>query len=220
MCIRDSRYTVSAKTFAPYTFSSKTVIKENLDDEFTSVVDLPFTFCFFDNAYSKIVIGSNGMISFDVAQANQPNAPNFSDTLPSDKLPKLSIFGALHDMYFSTSNDSEISYSVIGTAPFRKFIVNFTKGRISGCDELISTSQIALSEGSNTIEVFIDNKELPCDITKFKNSLIGINDGTGNLGMAAPNRNTGIWSAKQEAWVFSPAGNNVIPDFILSLIHI
>lgn len=211
---RTDKYTVSAKTFALYASSSKTVIKENLDDEFTSVVDLPFTFCFFDNAYTKIVIGSNGMISFDVAQANQPNAPNFSDTLPSDTLPKLSIFGALHDMYFSTSNDSEISYSVIGTAPFRKFIVNFTKGRISGCDELISNSQIALSEGSNMIEVFIDNKELPCDITKFKNSLIGINDGTGNLGIAAPNRNTGIWSAKQEAWVFSPAGNNVIPDFI------
>lgn len=211
---RTDNYTVSSENFSPYTSSNATIIKENIDDVFTSVINLPFNFCFYNNVYNKIVIGSNGMISFDIAQANQPNAPNFSETLPSAKLPKLSIFGALHDMYFSTSNDSEISYSVIGNAPFRKFIVNFTKGRISGCDGLISTSQIALSEGSNAIEVFIDNKELPCNITKFKNSLIGINDGTGNLGMAAPNRNTGIWEAKKEAWVFSPSGNDLVPKFI------
>ena len=209
-----SRYNVSATNYRPYTSSTKTIIKGNLDDIFTSAIDIPFTFCFYGESYKKIVIGSNGMISFDASQANQPNAPNFTDTLPSANLPKRSIFGVLHDMYFSTTDDSEISYFTIGAAPYRKFVVNFTKGRIYGCDTQTSTSQIVLSESSNTIEVYVENKELPCSLSNFKNSLIGINDASGTQGVAAPGRNTGIWSAQNEGWVFSPDGNNITPSFI------
>ena len=206
-------YTVNSISFSPYTSSTKTIIKKNLDDEFTGIIPLPFTFCFYGVAYDKMVIGSNGMISFDTNQANQPNAPNFSDTLPSQKLPKQSIFGVLHDMVFSTSDDSEISYSVVGAAPFRKFIVDFYKGRLSNCSSQNSTSQIVLSEGSNTVEVFVTNKEIPCSLANFRNSLIGINDAAGNNGMAAPGRNTGVWSATNEAWIFKPAGNDLVPTF-------
>lgn len=206
-------YTVNSIPFSPYTSTSQTVIKQNLDDEFTGIISLPFTFCFYGVAYDKLVIGSNGMISFDINQANQPNAPNFTDTLPSQKLPKQSIFGVLHDMAFSTSDDSEINYSVIGVAPFRKFIINFHKGRLVNCNSQTSTSQIVLSEGSNNIEIFVENKEIPCSLQSFKNSLIGINDAAGNVGLAAPGRNTGVWSATNEAWVFKPAGNDLVPTF-------
>ena len=154
-------YQVSSVPYAPYSAPTKTVIKDNLDDVFTRVIDLPFSFCFYGKSYRKLVIGSNGMISFDTNQANQANAPNFSDTLPNQNLPKESIFGVLHDMYFSTTGDSEINYSVIGAAPFRKFIINFYKGRLSGCETQDSTSQIVLSEGSNTIEIFVEKKRNP-----------------------------------------------------------
>ena len=90
-------YSVSSIPYSPYSATNKTVIKENIDDSFSGTIDLPFTFCFYGNAYNKLVIGSNGMISFDVGQANQPNAPNFTDTLPSQNLPKESIFGVLQD---------------------------------------------------------------------------------------------------------------------------
>lgn len=40
------------------------------------------------------------MVSFDINQAGQANAPNISTALPSEDLPKAAIFGALHDMYF------------------------------------------------------------------------------------------------------------------------
>lgn len=84
---------------------------------------------------------------------------------------------------------------------------------MSGCDDSASTSQIVLSEGSNNIEVFVENKSLACDLAKFKNSLIGINDKIGDSGLAAPNRNTGIWQAQNEAWLFTPDGENVVPKF-------
>lgn len=209
-----NRYSVAATQFRPYTSGNKTVIKENLDDAFTRAIDLPFTFCFYGEDYKKLVIGSNGMVSFDVAQANQPNSPNFSSALPSTSLPSKAIFGVLHDLVFSASNDSEISYWVVGQAPYRKFVIDFTKGRVSGCEGQTSSSQIVLHEGSNNIEVFIDKKDLPCNLAQFKNALVGINDDTGTLGIAAPGRNTGEWNAQEEGWIFRPDGDTISPVFI------
>jgi len=211
---KTSQYSVASTDFRLNTSSSKTVIKQNLDDSFTNVIALPFTFCFYGEAFKSLVIGSNGMVSFDLEQANKPNAPNFTNTLPSANLPKRSIFGVLHDMYFSTMDDSEISYWVSGSAPFRKFVINFYKGRVYGCDSQTSSSQIVLYEGSNKIEVLVDKQDIPCSLAKYRNALIGINDETGTLGIAPPNRNTGQWGASQEAWLFTPIGSQVIPEFI------
>ena len=207
-------YAVSSINYTPYAVVNSTVITGDLDDSFSGIIDLPFKFCFYGQVYNQLVIGSNGMISFDTYQANQANPANFSDALPNQNLPKEAIFGVLHDMFFSESNGSEINYAVIGTAPYRKFVVNFRNGRISGCDSEASSSQIVLSEGSNNIEIFVENKPLACDLTRFKNAVIGINDATGDLGLAAPGRNTGNWSAHNEAWVFTPNADSLTPDII------
>lgn len=206
-------YAVSSINYTPYTVVSPTVIRGNLDDSFSGIIDLPFKFCFYGQVYTQLVIGSNGMISFDTYQANQPNPANFSEALPNQNLPKEAIFGVFHDMVFSESN-SEINYKVIGTAPYRKFVVNFRNGRISGCESEASSSQIVLSEGSNNIEIFVENKPLACDLASVKNAVIGINDATGDLGLAAPGRNTGNWSAQNEAWLFSPKADSLKPDII------
>ncbi|WP_213188580.1 T9SS type B sorting domain-containing protein [Cloacibacterium caeni] len=204
-------YAVSSINYTPYAVVNKTVITGNLDDSFSEIIDLPFKFCFYGQVYKQLVIGSNGMISFDTFQANQANPANFSEALPNQNLPKEAIFGVFHDMFFSESNGSEINYAVIGTAPYRKFVVNFRNGRISGCDSEASSSQIVLSEGSNNIEIFVVNKPLACDLASVKNAVIGINDATGDLGLAAPGRNTGNWSAQNEAWVFTPNADSLTP---------
>lgn len=208
-------YAVSSINYTPYAVVNKTVITGNLDDSFSGIIGLPFNFCFYGQTYTQLVIGSNGMISFDIDQANQPNPANFSEALPNQNLPKEAIFGVFHDMFFSESNGSEINYKVIGTAPYRKFVVNFRNGRISGCDSEASSSQIVLSEGSNNIEIFVENKPLACDLASVKNAVIGINDATGDLGLAAaPERNTGNWSAQNEAWLFSPKADSLTPEII------
>lgn len=192
-------YAVSSISYTPYTVVDPTVIRDDLDDSFSGKINLPFKFCFYGQVYKQLVIGSNGMISFDTYQENQANPANFSEALPNQNLPKEAIFGVFHDMFFSQSNGSEINYAVIGTAPYRKFVVNFRNGRISGCDSEASSSQIVLSEGSNNIEIFVENKPLACDLASVKNAVIGINDATGELGLAAPGRNTGIWSAQKRS---------------------
>mgnify|MGYP000190281220 CR=1 FL=1 len=207
-------YAVSSINYTPYAVVNSTVIRGDLDDSFSGIINLPFKFCFYGQVYNQLVIGSNGMISFDTYQANQANPANFSEALPNQNLPKEAIFGVFHDMFFSQSNGSEINYAVIGTAPYRKFVVNFRNGRISGCDSEASSSQIVLSEGSNNIEIFVENKPLACDLASVKNAVIGINDATGDLGLAAPGRNTGNWSAQNEAWVFTPNADSLTPEII------
>lgn len=205
-------YSVSAEDFTPYVpFNAGTSLKVNADDTFTDQLTLPFNFCYFGSTYSEIVIGSNGVISFDTNQLGKINYPNIEYQNPNVSLPKNMIFGVFSDLVFSKNDDSEIYYTVSGTAPFRKFIVNFYKGRILGCSET-STSQIVLSEGTNTVEVFVENKPLICVGAKFKNSLLGLMNADGSLGYSPPQRNTGIWQAKNEAWKFTPAGEEIIPE--------
>lgn len=205
-------YAVSAEGYTPYgSFNAGTPLNADADDLFFAKVDLPFSFCYFGQNYESVIVGTNGVISFNPLQLGKINYPNVDDTNPSTTLPKSSIFGAYNDLVFSKNNDSEIYYRIEGTAPCRKLIINFYKGRILGCTET-STSQIVLSEGSNTIEVFVENKPLPCGAAKFKNSLLGIINGDQTIGYSPAGRNTGVWAAQNEAWKFTPSGAPIIPQ--------
>lgn len=204
-------YTVSSETYAPFLPLTKgTALNANLDDLYVKKIDIPFNFCFFGNLYNQLVIGSNGVITFNVSQLGNICFPTIVAANPNSLLPVNSIFGVLEDLVFSTAGDSEIYYYEDGVAPNRKMVITFYKGIISGCTDT-STSQIVLSEGTNEIDVFVDSKPLPCAVSKFKESLIGIQNSDGSVGYSPPGRNTGIWSASQEAWKFSPSGATVNP---------
>lgn len=207
-----SGYTVEPINFngeSPYgAFNTGTALNANADDQFFAKVDIPFQFCFFNKVYSEVVIGSNGVITFNENQLGNDSYPNFDDT----DLNLNSIFAGMSDMVFSDANDSEIYYSIVGTAPCRKLIINFYKGRLSNCQESV-TSQIVLHEGTNEIEVFIKEKPLTCATGRYKQSVIGIKDSDAfdSTTIFAPNRQTGIWSTTNEAWKFVPNGEVIQP---------
>ncbi len=114
-------------------------------------------------------------------------------------------------MVFAAGDSSEIYYSTIGTAPYRKFVVNFYDGRVAGCTDR-SSSQIVLHETTNIVEVFVDKKLTPCPTRKFENALVGIMNNDGTLGYSPSTRNTGNWEALQEAYKFTPSGNAIQPE--------
>lgn len=205
-------YQVSQETYNPATaFNQGTALNANYDDVFAKKLDLPFKFCFYNQYYESLVVGSNGMITFDLSQLGQINYPNVQGQNPNVNLPKNAVFGVYHDMVFSASDPSEIYYSITGTAPYRKFIISFYEGRIAGCTDR-SSSQIVLNETTNVIDVFVDNKPLPCPTRKFENALIGIINSSGTEGISPASRNTGNWQASQEAWRFTPTGNVIQPQ--------
>lgn len=206
-------YTVSSRSYEPQvSFSVGTPMNAHGDDTNLQAVSLPFSFCFFGKSYNKIVPSTNGSISLDESLAGQASVGNISATNPDTSLPLNSIFGVRQDLIFDENDPSEIFWTVTGEEGCRKFILNYYEARIVGCDER-TTFQIVLHENTNIIEVFIDKRSPNCESARHKNSLVGILDESGTRGYSPPGRNTGIWSADDEAWVFSPE-NPVSPSFI------
>jgi len=79
----------------------------------------------------------------------------------------------------------------------------------------LTTQQIVLYESTNNIEVYIEDKPV-CSTWNSGNAVIGIQNGTGLIGIAPLNRNTGAWSATHEAWRFHYIGDpNLINGRIL-----
>ncbi|KFC19210.1 T9SS type B sorting domain-containing protein [Chryseobacterium sp. FH1] len=205
-------YVVESQSYSPIIpFNEGTRLNANSDDSFSGIIPIPFNFCFYGGTYDKLVISTNGFITFDTKQAGLASNPNILENNPSPLLPQNSIFGVMQDLIFSRTGDAEIYYSVVGTAPCRKFVINFYKARIAGCTET-SSSQIVLSEFSNEIDVIIENKVLPCSDAKFKESLIGLMNSTGDEGISPPDRNAGVWQSGNESWKFRPNGAQVQPN--------
>lgn len=172
-----------------------------VDDVFSKTIPLGFSFCFYDENYDKIVIGSNGILTFGLDEAEATCPPGIAGENPDPGLIDEAIFAVQHDMKFDLSKNSEIYYQTIGTSPNRKFIVNFYEAENFGCDEK-SNIQVVLSEFTNEIDIFIKDKPIPCP----KESLLGITNKDNIKGISPPNRNKGVWGTHNEAWNFKPSG--------------
>jgi hypothetical protein len=199
-------YAVSSIPYAPpYPFSTGSPILVNIDDMWSNPIQLPFTFCFWGNSYTQLEVGSNGLISFGTNSGFCQGT--FSASCPNALLVGGSvgpfIFGAYEDM--DPSVQGTISYALLGTYPCRTIVVNWNQISLFGCNYLVATSQIVLYENTNIVEVYIQNKPL-CSSWNNGNALIGIQDAVGANGVVAPGRQTGQWTASNEAWRFTPDG--------------
>ena len=79
-----------------------------IDDTWSDVINMTFDFCFFGQTYNQIVVGSNGVLTFDLANANTGNGWAFTETLPNNTNPSLAeanIFGVAHDIDPSVCGD-------------------------------------------------------------------------------------------------------------------
>ncbi len=187
----------------PVAFDTGIPIQSNIDDRWSFVIHLPFQFCFYGNKYNDLIIGSNGVISFDIANAGGFCPWSFSASCPSTALIQNAIFGPYHDIDPGVSGT--MYYDIFGTQPNRMFVVIFFDiPMFSGsCNTLLATHQIVLYETTNTIDVYIQNAPL-CSTWNSGKKLLGIQNATGTIGISPPGRNTGSWSAQNEAWRFMP----------------
>ena len=187
-----------------------------VDDTWSPIINLPFTFYFFGQPYTQIIVGANGVISFDLnrssPQTQQPNQYcewQFSASLPSTNLFRNSIFGAYHDVDVSVPNGGTIEYYVSGTAPQRKFVVSYIDVAHFSCNSMHTTQRIVLYETANVIDVQIDHKDT-CTNWNNGNALVGIQNEAGTVAVVPPGRNTGPWTvpaSDPELWRFIPNYN-------------
>jgi len=197
----NAQYTVSSIPHQAYTLASPTPLFTN-DDQYSPVIALPFSFTFFGNAYNQMVVSTNGYIDFRTNLATQTSPWQFTTTIPNTNFPiKNSILACYHDLDNRNSTGT-ISYSVVGAAPYRKFILIFVNQPHYDCSNFKSTFQVILYETLNTIDVQIVDKPLSCS-HNGGNAVTGIINSMGTIAFAPSGRNTGSWAATQEGWRFS-----------------
>ena len=201
-------YEVTSIDYAPFPFVGGTNVSVGDDDVWSPAINLPFNFCFFGGTYNEIVIGSNGVVSFDLIN----NPPEdyceyaFSELIPSPQLFLNTIFGVYMDIDPSVSPiSSTINYQVLGSAPCRTMVISFPEISYYACSAQSMTSQIVLYETTNVVEVYVHDRPSGC-WWNDGNAVLGVQNGTGSLGYTPPGRNTGDWDANLEAWRFTPNG--------------
>jgi len=225
-----SNYAVTTIPYNPYPYTTpfgNELTTLYSDDVYSAKIALPFQFCFYDSVFSKLVVGSNGLITFDTLNANCFNGWNITPTIPyglgtrcpppgqqaNAYYPKASIMGAYSDLDPRNSPvsppDRKIEWRVEGSAPCRRFIASFYHVGIfgnNGCGNTTpNTFQIVIYESTAIIEVYFEQK-VCLSSTNSGRGILGVQDWTQTKAVAAAGKNATQWSAQNEAYQFIPSG--------------
>ena len=95
-----TEYVVEPIEYAPpFPFDQGTALFVGEDDVWSDAVTLPFDFCFFGETYNQIVVGANGVLSFDDFLQVITASGSFQSLPNSTGEPyRNSINGAYHDI--------------------------------------------------------------------------------------------------------------------------
>lgn len=190
----------------------------NPDDFWSPVFTLPFNFNFFNTQYTKLLVGSNGLMTFDIL-SNPPGGLcpwSFSGAIPNTSFPvRNAIYGVYQDINFVTTPtpNTSINYYVLDSganaAPNRVFVMNTNEvlnyGDTAGNTGLQSY-QVILYETTNVIEINVKRRK-PNNNWQGGAGVIGIQNQAGTKAIVPPGYNTGNWSALNGyACRFTPTG--------------
>jgi gliding motility-associated-like protein len=204
-------YLVQTIGYSPYSYFAGTQVLINIDDTWSPAIPLPFCFQFFGNTYSQLVIGSNGIVSFDATLANGYCQWPIGNAIPSNANPMNSIMAPWQDIDPSVGASSDVRYQTYGTYPCRQFVISWSNVPMysvscSGNAALNATSQIVLHEATNIIDIYIQNKQT-CLAWNGGYAIEGIQNATGTAAFVVPGRNFPTnWTATNDGKRFMPNG--------------
>lgn len=191
-------YTVSDIPYVlPYPFSQGNVLPALADDVYSSAIPIGFPFQFYGTTYSNVWVSTNGYIMFSAPTSGfsdwTPNGP-----VPDPTMDRPAIFAVYHDI--NPNFCGTIRTGTFGTAPCRRFVVNFDAVCQWFCPSQQVSAQIVLYEGSNVVEVYIGNKP---SCASPANTVVGIQNASGTIGVGPVGYTTGQWTATNKAWRFA-----------------
>ncbi len=217
-----SSYAVSPIAYTPFSYNGGIPIIIGIDDRWSGVIPLPFNFCFFGTAYNQVVVGSNGILSFNTGYAGGfcPWTLGAASAIPNPFLPLNSIMGPYHDI--DPSCQGLIDWRITGTFPCRTFNISYYQIPYFGdpnsaasvacgvgtgiCGgSLFATHQIILYETTNVIEVYIQSKPV-CNGWNGGRAIEGIQNATGTVAFPVPGRNNTVWTTTNDGYRFTPNG--------------
>jgi gliding motility-associated-like protein len=182
----------------------------NVDDRFTPLLNIGFSFKFFGTDYTKCTASDNNFLSFNAANADQHSSYNWTAAATAPETNNGILLGYL-DAYLPESGT--IRYQTFGNVGSRRFIVEWCNvAKFINCSPLHFTNQVILYETSNIIE--IHTLEMPgtpaCPSTDPGRAVQGLKNSTGAIAIYTPNRGpTNAWGATGGAFTsvrFTPNG--------------
>lgn len=174
------------------------------DDQYSGVINIGFPFTFYGTVYTQLVIASNNYVTFDLSQAGGYSPWSIGNPAPSSALPVNVVMGPYQDI--NPGLGGTIEYGIVGVAPNRKFIVRYNQVPMFSCTNDLFCSSLVLYEGTNNVEVHIDNKPL-CPTWNSGVAIEGVQDITGTFATVTPGRNFPTqWTAAADGYLFTPNG--------------
>ena len=171
------------------TFHAGSRLNISTDDAWeNSAISFPFTFMFFGLPYTQAVVGSNGLVSFDLSKVGQRCEYRFYDKLP---IPNTTFpeRNAIYGVYEDIDPGSGLSTTqgmfryVGGEYPCRYLCASVNEVPLYPASShqaanQRSTYQIVCYEGTNIIEVHIKRRSC-CATANQGEGLVGIQNATG-----------------------------------------
>jgi len=185
-------YSVSSIPYAPETVASPIAVALGDDDDITVPIGFPFEF--FGNAYSNIIIHSNGFLTF-TSDLN----PTVAQALPNTAEPNDLIALVWDD--WNPNDGGSIDYATVGSSPNRRWIVTYSNlPHFGSTGGLTMTAQAILYVGSNIIDFQIT--EISSD---GGNRTQGIEDAAGiEAYTSTPGTNLSDFTQLLEAYRYAP----------------
>jgi hypothetical protein len=189
-----------------------------IDDWWSGVVNIGFSFSFYNNTYTQCVIGSNGLISFNTGQAN-----SFCPwSLTGGPIPNTAITGAQNSALLTyqdidPSLGGQIQYQTVGTAPNRKFVVLYKNIYMFSCTTQCNYMAIILNESTNEIEYHIGNKPI-CNTWNGGFAIQGTENNSMTVAHVTAGRNNTVWGANQDARRYTPTSPSNTGAYVITQI--
>jgi len=163
---------------------------------------VPFNFTFFGKVYDKINIGSNGIVGFGDYMRDGCCA---GSVIPLNDFNNNII--ALGQSDWVPNRTTSIRYETRGSAPSRRFLIQFTNVMESSGSGLM-TVQLVLYEQSNDIVIYTDTLS-----TSIKSHVLtqGIENATGDEAEFVAGRVAAKYILKKDAVKFSVTATNKAP---------
>jgi len=204
--VQSQCYTITQPTYAPLPFVIGTPISVQ-DDNYSDTIPIGFSFCFYGGQYTHVVVGANGIVSFNVQYANDYCPWQIPGAIPGNTIPRASIMLPWQDL--APSLGGTIRYTNGGSAPNRWFVVSYDNVAMYGCPSSTFTGQVWLYETSNNIEMQTMTKSL-CAGWNGGAAIQGLHNQNGAMADVVTGRNYPTqWTATNEARRFIPNLCNV-----------
>lgn len=168
-----------------------------LDDGDWYVVTIPFSFNFFSTNYTGCQISTNGFLTLGSTVPLTYNGYGFP--LPSFSAARPSIGAVYGNLSFA--NTGTITAFTVGSAPYRKFVVNWMNGQYQASNTGTVTTQMILYETSNIIEVHTARN------TGQYAAVEGIQNSTGSVAYVVSGRNNQTFNISNDSYRWTPLLN-------------